>query len=161
MSSRSEVRKRRFVEPRRFHDAVLRQVIQDEIDEFDLVRGQRPSIREPGQRLLGGCPGARALSAHEGHEDGEPEQAEDEPLRPGDSVASVLARAPDKRGRDFAAELRPPPGTGQSNGNAEDDEEEVLNLDYVPLPILEHPGESSEHDQNEAGGNDSECHREK
>jgi hypothetical protein len=58
-AARRDVRERRLVEPRRFNDPVLRQVIHDEIHELELIRRQRLSIREGRQ-----CSGRANLHDH-------------------------------------------------------------------------------------------------
>jgi hypothetical protein len=40
-TSRRDIGERRFVEERRADDTVLRQVIDDQVDELDLIRGER------------------------------------------------------------------------------------------------------------------------
>src|SRR5260221_14177629 len=53
-SSRVDVRERRFVEARGIHDAVFGEVVDDQGDELDLMRGRRPARQELPECLLGG-----------------------------------------------------------------------------------------------------------
>lgn len=51
-----DVRKGRFVEPGRFHNPVLSEVVHDEVDEFELVGSERLVYDESCQRFLGRTP---------------------------------------------------------------------------------------------------------
>ena len=47
----SEIRVRRFVETNRFHDSVVREFIDDEVDEMDLVGAEGGAVEVVGERL--------------------------------------------------------------------------------------------------------------
>src|SRR5687768_770412 len=51
---RADVGERRLVEPARLDDAVLGELVDDEVHELDLVGGIALVVKELGERILGG-----------------------------------------------------------------------------------------------------------